>query len=96
MIKTSMKKSSILFLSASIIITFSAFFLAKDQGKHKTNIIIKDGETVQLDSIFSKFSENSIKENLEKINLTSAIIRSFDSDTNNINDLRRLNIKTDS
>jgi len=88
MIKTSMKKSSILFLSALIIIIFSAFFLAKDQGKHKTNIIIKDGETVQLDLILSKFSENSIKENLEKTNITSAIIRSFDSDTNNINDLK--------
>lgn len=86
--KATMKKSSTSFLLASIIIIFSAFLLSKDQGKNKANISLNDGETVQLDSIFSKFSENSIKENLEKINLTSAIIRSFDSDTNNVNDLK--------
>ena len=61
-----MKKSSASFLLASIIIIFSAFLLSKDQGKNKANILLNDGETVQLDSIFNKFSENSIIENLEK------------------------------
>lgn len=83
-----MKKSSILFLSASIIFLFSAFQLFKDQGKNKINILLNDGETVQLDSILSTFPEKSIKENLEKTNLTSVIIRSFDSDSNNVNDLK--------
>ena len=83
-----MKKILTLFLFASIIIIFSAFFITRDQGKNKASILLNDGETIQLDSIVSTFSENSIKENLEKINLTSAIIRSFDSDSNNVNDLK--------
>jgi hypothetical protein len=83
-----MKKILTLFLFASIIIIFSAFFITRDQGKNKASILLNDGETIQLDSIVSTFSENSIKENLEKTNLTSAIIRSFDSDSNNVNDLK--------
>lgn len=62
--------------------------LNKDQGKIKINLVLNDGKTVQLDSIFSQFSENSLKENLKKANISSAIIRSFDSDSNNVNDLK--------
>jgi hypothetical protein len=84
-----MKKSFVIPIIITAFIFITAFeLLNKDQGKNKASIVLNDGETVQLDSIFSKFSENSIIENLEKTNLTSAIIRSFDSDSNNINDLK--------
>ncbi len=84
-----MKKSLIIPILLATLFFFTAFaLLNKDQGKNKASIVLNDGETVQLDSIFSKFSENSIIENLEKTNLTSAIIRSFDSDSNNVTDLK--------
>ena len=84
-----MKKSLITPTALSLLVFLTSFALLFDvQGKNKINLVLNDGQKVQLDSILSKFSENSIMENLEKTNLTSAIIRSFDSDSNNVNDLK--------
>ena len=78
-----------LFVSISLFVILSAFVvLSKDQGKYKITLVLNDGQTVLLDSILTKFPDNSISENFSSINLSSAILRSFDSDTNNINDFK--------
>lgn len=61
----------------------------RDQGKNKVSIFINDGEALIIDSVFTKFTENSIEENFETVNLASVILRSFDSDSNNTNDLKK-------
>lgn len=84
-----MNKRIIVLSLAFVVFLATAFvFLNKADGKHKLFIKLDDGETIVLDSVYNSISDNSISENLSKINLSSVVLRSFDTDSNNINDIK--------
>lgn len=67
----------------------SAFIvLPLEDGKFKATFILQDGERITTDSLFTKFNENDLEVQLPQLKSQNAVLRSYDTDSNDINDFQ--------
>lgn len=80
-------KFSLLLLTISFCLLSTTIIFLKKEGVHKSNITLNDGETLEIEPLINPTQKDDlIKENLITVN-NSAIIRSFETDSNNVMDI---------
>jgi hypothetical protein len=81
------RKYTLVFIGVSIILLSATNILFFKNGIHKFEYTLADGESLALDSIINPPKKEDLIIEKAFPSLNSAIIRSFETDSNNVNDL---------